>query len=162
MDTTKPILPTIDVAKTRVNGAAALRVQVTMAQPQPMSSEAAIARLLGPDRKWSPTSPRPTSTRSWRATRAKRPFAAASGRPGVPESGFAAKADVAKTAALLPDGAQAVAYLSPKGIMSLVNPIEAKFAMPGVSAHAVPACVPRDAADRDSLQDRSPSESRPR
>ncbi len=139
IDATKPILPTIDVAKTRVDGAAALRVEVTMPQPQPMSSEAAIAHLLGPDRDvvaYLAAADEHTIVAGYRSEAALRRGLRAARRP---EAGFAAKADVAKTAALLPDDAQAVAYLSPKGMMSLVNHIEAKFAMPGASATYLPA-----------------------
>ena len=55
-----------------------------------------------------------------------------------PQSSLAADADIAETAKLLPDGAQWVGYVSPKGLVDFATAIMAGFAGPGGAMPALP------------------------
>ena len=56
-----------------------------------------------------------------------------------PAAGLTAMPDVAKTAALLPAGEHAVAYVSPEGMIDLVNRLVPKFLPPTIPWTDLPA-----------------------
>ena len=134
----KSLLPTMELEKIQVNGTPAMHVEVTIAQNQQMPGVNEILRACSaPAANLPPTSPRPTRTRWWPATRARRPSNAPSRRPEPDRRLYRQPPELAKTAPLLPAGAHVVAYISPEGVIDMVNHLAPRM-MPVMPAGGLP------------------------
>ena len=158
----KPIFPTMELEKIQVDGTPTLHVDVTLAMNQQVPGvDEILGQLFGTGGKlavYIAAADEHTMVAGYESKEAlQRALKAAKN----PAAGIAATPDVAKTAALLPAGAQVIAFISPEGVIEHGESPGSQVDAAG-HAGAGPAAVPGDAADRPGHQGRSSTRSRPR
>ncbi len=134
-----PFLPTFELEKVQIDGTPALRLEFTVSIPTPVPDlNRMMEAMLGPDRKmvaYVAAADEHTIVVGYGGKKTLRRALQAAKNP---KTGLIAAADVATTAALLPDGAQTVILVSPEGIISMINRIGAKIVPPGIPAPNLP------------------------
>ncbi len=133
-----PMLPAIEIEKTKLGDAQALQISAQMkappGMPNPKQFEQLMEAMFGPGGKlaaWLAVADKHTVmvgyTNKAHLEQAIRAFK--QGKPGL-----AAQADVAKTAGLLPHDATIVVYLSPRGMLAFLQRMIAAVVPPQAAA----------------------------